>query len=147
MTPKKQYSVIKTLTVEDSSWASKEGRVRNRIDWKLVTKIQVKFLKFRLMSTTKTTIVSQESLTLLYVIVKGLPIDVGAIIEREIRDCTMKKHKTTALLFSSLIIYVWCLEWAPLYNMSVSRLKKLKPLKELLVNRLQHPQNQLLQQF
>ena len=39
----------------------------------------------------------------MYVIVKGLPIDVGIIIEKEIRECAMKKHKTTILLFASLI--------------------------------------------
>lgn len=40
---------------------------------------------------------------LLYAIFKGLPIDVRKIIEREIRECAMKNHKTTALLFPSLI--------------------------------------------
>ena len=47
---------------------------------------------------------SQEMLIILYVIVRGLPIDVRAIIEREIRKCAMKKHKITAMLFTSLII-------------------------------------------
>ena len=42
-------------------------------------------------------------LVLLYAIVRGLPIDVGSIIEKEIRDCAIKKHKATALLFTSLI--------------------------------------------
>lgn len=44
MTPKILNSVLKTLTVESSSWESEEGRVINRIDLKLVTKIWVKFL-------------------------------------------------------------------------------------------------------
>ena len=42
-------------------------------------------------------------LVLLYVIVQGQPIDVGAIIEREIRACAMKQHKIATLLFPSLI--------------------------------------------
>lgn len=59
------------------------------------------------MPTTHTTTVSQERLILVYVIVRGLPIDVVAIIEREIRDCTMKKHKTIALLFPSLLTSIY----------------------------------------
>ena len=55
------------------------------------------------MPTTHTTTVSQERLILLYVIVRGLPIDVGNIIEKEIQDCAMKIHKAVALLFPSLI--------------------------------------------
>ena len=55
------------------------------------------------MPTTHTTTVSQERLVLLYVIVRGLPIYVGSIIEKEIRDCAIKKHKAAALLFPSLI--------------------------------------------
>ena len=55
------------------------------------------------MPTTHTTTVSQERLVLLYVIVRGLPIGVGSIIEKEIRDCAVKNHKTAALLFPSLI--------------------------------------------
>lgn len=39
----------------------------------------------------------------MYVIVQGLPINVGAIIDKEIKECAMKKHKTTALLIPSLI--------------------------------------------
>ena len=39
----------------------------------------------------------------MYVVVRGLPIDVGSIIEKEIRDCAMKNHKAAALLFPSLI--------------------------------------------
>lgn len=46
---------------------------------------------------------SQERLVLLYVLIRGLPIDVGTILEMEIRECTMKQHKNTALLFLSLI--------------------------------------------
>ena len=55
------------------------------------------------MPTTHTTIVSQERLVLLYVKVSGLPIDVGNIIAKEIRDCAVKTHRTAALLFPSLI--------------------------------------------
>ena len=55
------------------------------------------------MPTTYTTIVSQERLILLYVLVQGLPIDVGSIIEKEIRDCAIKNQKAAALLFPSLI--------------------------------------------
>ena len=73
------------------------------IDLTTIAKVWVKFLKSRLMSTTHTTIVSQERLILLYVIVKGLPIDVGSIIEKEIRDCAIKNHKAATLLFPSLI--------------------------------------------
>ena len=40
---------------------------------------------------------------LLYAIVRGLPIDVGNIIEKEITDCAVKNHKAAALLFPSLI--------------------------------------------
>ena len=40
---------------------------------------------------------------LLYTIVRGLPIDVGSIIAKEIRDCAIKNHKTAVLLFPSLI--------------------------------------------
>ena len=39
----------------------------------------------------------------MYVIVKGFPIDVGIIIEKEIQECAMKKHKMAALIFPSLI--------------------------------------------
>ena len=70
---------------------------------KRIAKVWVKFLKSRLMPTTHTTTVSQERLVLLYVIVRELPIDVGSIIEKEIRDCAVKNHKTAALLFPSLI--------------------------------------------
>ena len=40
---------------------------------------------------------------MLYVIVRGLPIDVGSIIAKEIRDCAVKTPRTAAFLFSSLI--------------------------------------------
>ena len=55
------------------------------------------------MPTTHTTTVSQERLVLLYVIVRGLPIDVGSIIAQEIRDCAVKTHRTAALLFPSFV--------------------------------------------
>ena len=42
-------------------------------------------------------------LVLLYVLVRGLPIDVGSIIEKEIQDYAMKNHKAAVLLFPSLI--------------------------------------------
>ena len=63
----------------------------------------MKFLKSKLMPTTHTTTVSQERLVLLYVIVRGLPIDVGSIIEKKNWDCAMKNHIAAALLFLSLI--------------------------------------------
>lgn len=66
---------------------NEEARVINRIDLKPTVKVWVKFLKSRLMSTTHTTTASQDRLLLLYVIVKGLKIDVGKVIERDIRDC------------------------------------------------------------
>ncbi|KAH9723603.1 hypothetical protein KPL70_007177 [Citrus sinensis] len=37
----------------------------------------------------------------------GLPIDVGSIIEKEIKDCAVKNHKTVALLFASLITSIY----------------------------------------
>ena len=55
------------------------------------------------MPTTHTTIVSQDRLILLYAIVKGLAIDVGKIIEKEITECTTIKQKYATLLFPSLI--------------------------------------------
>ena len=58
------------------------------------------------MPTTHTTTVSQERLDLLYVIVRGLPIDVGSIIAKKIRECAVKTHRTTALLFPSLVISI-----------------------------------------
>lgn len=67
--------MFKTLTIEGSESLNEEAKV-----W-------VKFLKSRLMSTIHTTTASQDRLLLLYVIVKWLKIDVGKVIEREIRDC------------------------------------------------------------
>ena len=84
LTPQRWNTIFTTLTVEDASWANEEGRVINRIDLKPIAKVWVKFLKSRLMPTTHTTTVSQERLVLLYVIVRGLPIDVGSIIAKEI---------------------------------------------------------------
>lgn len=80
MITQKWNKVLKTLTVEGASWANEEGRMINRIDLKPITKVWVKFLKSRLIPTTHTTTVSQDRLVLLYVIVRGLPIDVGAIM-------------------------------------------------------------------
>ena len=103
LTSQQWNTILTTLTVKGASWANEEGRVINMIDLKPIAKVWVKFLKFRLMPTTRTTTVSQERLVLLYVIVRGLPIGVGSIIEKEIRDCAMKNHKVVALLFLSLI--------------------------------------------
>ncbi|KAH9697093.1 hypothetical protein KPL71_023468 [Citrus sinensis] len=103
LTPKKWNTIFTTLTIEGASWANEEGRVVNKIDLKPIAKVWVKFLKSRLMPTTYTTTVSQERLVLLYVIVQGLPIDVGSIIAKEIRDCAVKTYRTAALLFPSLV--------------------------------------------
>ena len=82
--PKQWNTIFTTLTIEGASWANEEGRVVNRIDLKPIAKVWVKFLKSRFMPTTHTTTVSQERLVLLYVIIRGLPIDVGSIIATEI---------------------------------------------------------------
>ena len=103
LTLQRWNKIFTTLTVKGASWANEEGRMINRMDLTPIAKVWVKFLKSRLMPTTHTTTVSQERLVLLYVIVRGLPIDVGSIIEKEIRDCAMKNHKAVALLFPSLI--------------------------------------------
>ena len=103
LTPQRSNKIFTTLTVKGASWANEEGRVINKIDLTPIAKLWVKFLKSRLMPTTHTTTISQERLALLYVIVRGLPIDVGSIIEKDIRDCAMKNHKAAALLFPSLI--------------------------------------------
>lgn len=103
LTPKKWNTIFTTLTIEGASWANEEGRVVNKIDLKPIAKVWVKFLKSRLMPTTHNTTVSQERLVLLYVIVRGLPIDVGSIIVKEIQDCAVKTHRTAVLLFPSLI--------------------------------------------
>ena len=103
LTLKKWTTIFTTLTIEGASWANEEGRVVNRIDLKPIAKVWVKVLKSRLMPTTHTTTVSQERLVLLYIIVRGLPIDVGSIIATKIRDCAVKTHRTAALLFPSLV--------------------------------------------
>ena len=82
---------------------NEEGGVVNRIDLKQIAKAWVKFLKSRLMPTTNTTTISQDRLILLYAIVKGLAINVGKIIEQEIKKCATKKQKSATLLFPSLI--------------------------------------------
>ena len=103
LTPKRWNTIFTTLTVEGASWANEQGHVINMIDLKPIAKVWVKFLKSRLMPTTHTITVLQEKLVLLYVIVRGLPINVGSIIEKEIKDCAIKKHKAATLLFPSLI--------------------------------------------
>ena len=107
LNPQKWNKIFKTLTIEGVSWVNEEGRVINRIYLKPIAKVWVKFLKSRLMPTTHTTTVSQERLVLLYVIVRGLLIDVGSIIEKEIWDCAIKNHKAAALLFPSLITSIY----------------------------------------
>ena len=106
--------IFTTLTVEGASWANEEVHVIIKIDLKPIAKVWVKFPKSRLMPTTHTTTVSQERLVLLYVIVRGLPIDVKSIIEKEIRDCAMKNHKADALLFPSLITRICVVSGVPL---------------------------------
>ena len=103
LTPKKWTAIFTTLIIEGASCVNEEGRVVNMIDLKPIAKVWVKFLKSRLMPTTHTTTVSQERLVLLYVLVRGLPIDVGSIIAKEIRECAAKTHRTAALLFLSLV--------------------------------------------
>lgn len=83
---------------------NKEGRVVNKIDWKLIAKVWVNFLKYRVMPTTHTTIVSQDRLILFYAIVKRLTIDDEKVIERKIIECATKNQKSATLLFLSLII-------------------------------------------
>ena len=100
LTPKKWITSFTILTIEGASWVNEEGRVVNMIDLKPITKVWVEFLKSRLMPTTHTTIVSQERLVLLYVLVQGLPIDVGSIIATEIRECAVKIHRTAAFVIS-----------------------------------------------
>lgn len=79
----------------------------NIIDLKLVAKVYVKFLKSQLIPTTHITTISHERIILIYVFLKVLPIDVGKIIDKEIIECAMKKHKTIALLFPSLVTSVF----------------------------------------
>ena len=92
LTPKTWTTIFTTLTIEGASWVNEEGRVVNMIDLKSIAKVWVKFLKSRFIPTTHTTTVSQERLVLLYVLIRGLPIDVGSIIEKEIRECAAKTH-------------------------------------------------------
>lgn len=61
------------------------------MDLKPIVKVWIKFLKSILMPTTHTITVSQDKLVLLYAIVKGLAKYVSKIIEKEIRECAMKK--------------------------------------------------------
>lgn len=103
MTVKKYGEVFKTFTLQSTEWMNEEGRVVNRIDLKPITKVWVKFLESRLISTTHTTTISQDRLKLLYSIVKGLAINIREIIEKEIRKSATKKQKCTTLLFPSLI--------------------------------------------
>ena len=91
MTVNRWGEVLKTFTIQGSKWINEEGIMVNRIDLKHIAKVWVKLLKSRLMSVTYTTTVSQDRFILLYVIVMGLVIDVGRIIEKEIRECTIKK--------------------------------------------------------
>ena len=106
LNPQRWNKIFKTLTVEGASWVNEEGWVINRIDLKPIVKVWVKFLKSRLMPTTHTTTVSQERLMLSYVIVRGLSIDVGSIIKKEIWDYAIKNYKAATLLFPSLIISI-----------------------------------------
>lgn len=55
------------------------------------------------MPTIHTTTVSWDRFILFYAIVKSLAIDVGKIIEKEIRECTTMKQKSATLLFPLLI--------------------------------------------
>lgn len=107
VTVKKQGEVFKTLTVQGSEWMNKESRVVSMIDFKPIARVQVKFLKCRLMPTTHTIIVFQARCILLYTIVNGLAIDVGKIIEKENQRVCNKEEKSTALLFPSLITGIY----------------------------------------
>ena len=88
--------MFKTLLVLGSAWMNEEGRVIKRIDLKPIAKVWVKFLKSRLMPTTHTIAISHNRLT----------IDVGKIIEKEIRDFATKKQKSAILIFLSLIMSI-----------------------------------------
>lgn len=55
------------------------------------------------MPTTHNTTILEDRFVLLFAIVKELTIDVSKIIEKEIRDCAIRKHKSAALIFPSLI--------------------------------------------
>lgn len=95
--------MLKTLAVEGSKWVNEENRVVNKIQLKPIAKVWVKLLKSRLMPTIHITTVSEERHILLYDIVKGFDIEIRKIIGKEIRECVMKKQKSSALFFPSLI--------------------------------------------
>ena len=122
ITIKKCGEVFKTLTIQGSDWMNEEGKVVNMIDLKLITNVLIKFLKSRLMPTTHTTTISQDRLILLYAIVKGLAIDVGKIIKKEIREFTTREQKSAAFLFLSLIIGI-CEAFGVKFEASDERVK------------------------
>lgn len=122
MTVKKWGEVFKTLTIQGSEWMNKKSRVVNRIELIPIAKVWVKFLKSRLMPTTHTTTISQDRLILLYAIVKGLAIDVGKIIKKEIREFTTRKQKSVVFLFPSLIIGI-CKAFGVKFEASDERVK------------------------
>ena len=145
LTPKKCNTIFTTFTIELASWANEEGRVVNSIDLKPIAKVWVKFLKSRLMPTTHTTTVSQERLVLLYVIVRGLLINVGSIIVKEIRNCAVKTHRTAAMLFRSLITSI-CVVFGVRFDTRDEHVKNdgaftHVPLREFLVRVLEQPLN------
>ncbi|KAH9750406.1 hypothetical protein KPL71_013870 [Citrus sinensis] len=102
LTPKKWNTIFKTLTIEGASWVNEEGHVVNRIDLKPIAKVWVKFLKSRLMPTTHTTRVSQESIC----VVSGVRLDardehvknVGAFTARTIERVAGESAGTTTEL-------------------------------------------------
>lgn len=63
------------------------------------------------MHTTHNTTILEDRLVPLYAIVKGLTIDVSKIIEKEIRDCAIRKQKSAALVFPSLITCICEASW------------------------------------
>ncbi|KAH9763726.1 hypothetical protein KPL70_001262 [Citrus sinensis] len=99
LTPKKWNTIFTTLTIGGASWANEEGHVVNRIDLKPIAKVWVKFLKSRLMPTTHTTTVSQESIC----VVSGVHLDArddhikndGAFTERTIERVAGESVGTT----------------------------------------------------
>lgn len=105
------------------------------IDLKPIVKVWIKFLKSRLMLTIHTTMVSQDRLILLYAIVKRLAIDVGKIIEKEIRDCAMKKQKLVVLLFPSLITGI-CEASELQFGDSAERIKNKRAITMRIVERI-----------
>ena len=74
------------------------------------------------MPTIHTTTVSWDRFILFYAIVKSLAIDVGKIIEKEIKECAMKKQKYVALLFLSLITGI-CEVSGVQFEESIERMK------------------------